>query len=206
MRLTLGLHAPFGRDFVGHEPEVGAGAIAELRRHADALEPAHDPVAGPDLAQLAADRAPVGQDHDSVHALALDDHPLPLDPHLRPLVRGGIEVVRHAAVLVGHPHRRVLHVRHVTAERKQLLEQVVERGRTRGLHLERQPRELVVGAAQLEVQDLECPPALDHLVENRLELLGVDEVPLGGDDGGMGRWVGHDERPGCQLVPLDGGA
>ncbi len=44
---------------------------------------------------------------------------------------------------------------------------------------------LVVGPTELEVLDLERPAALDHLVEDRFELLRVDEVPFCGDNSGM---------------------
>ena len=79
----------------------------------------------------------------------------------------------------------------MAAEREQLLEQVLERRRGGGLHFQRQPGELVVGAPEREVQHLEGAAALDHLVEDLLELLGVDEVAFGGNDGGMGGCVGH---------------
>ncbi len=78
----------------------------------------------------------------------------------------------------------------MAAERQQLLEEILERRRSRRLHLQREPRELVVRAAELEVLNLERAAALDDLVEDRLELLRVDEVAFSGDDGGMS--VGHD--------------
>src|SRR4030095_8071334 len=48
------LDAPFGRDLVRHEREPEAIARLELRDDFDAVNPADDSVAAPDLAQLAA--------------------------------------------------------------------------------------------------------------------------------------------------------
>ena len=62
--------------------------------------------------------------------------------------------------------------------------EILQRGRTRRLDLQREPRELVVRATELEVLNLERAAALDDLVEDCLELLRVDEVPFSGDDGG----------------------
>ena len=64
------------RDLVRHEGEVGAVALAELRGDADAFESADDVIAGPDLAQLPAGGAAVGDDDHGVHALPLDLDPL----------------------------------------------------------------------------------------------------------------------------------
>ena len=87
-------------------------------------------VAGPDLAQLAAQRPPPVAHHDDrIHALALDLDPGAVDPHVGALVGRRVEVVRHAAVRVGGTHGGVLHVDRVAAERQQLLEQVLERRR-----------------------------------------------------------------------------
>ena len=46
--------APLGRDVVAHEGEAEPVALAELRRHADAVVAADDRLAGLDVAQLAA--------------------------------------------------------------------------------------------------------------------------------------------------------
>jgi hypothetical protein len=54
------------------------------------------------------------------------------------------------------------------------------------------------------VEHLEARAALDDLVEDRLELLGVDEVPLGRDDGGMGLSVGlRDDLPVMRVMSGD---
>ena len=50
-------------------------------RDADAVDAAHDRIAGPDVAQLAAQRPPVLDHHDRVHPLALDLDPLAAVPH-----------------------------------------------------------------------------------------------------------------------------
>ena len=70
----------------------------------------------------------------------------------------------------------------MAAERQQFLEEELERRLGTRVHLQRELRELVVGPAEIEVLDLEGGAALDDLVEDGLELLGVDEVALGGHD------------------------
>ena len=51
-----GLDAALRRDFVGHEGEIRAVPLAELRGDPDAFQPADHALAGTDLAQLAARR------------------------------------------------------------------------------------------------------------------------------------------------------
>ena len=182
--------APLGGDLVRHEPEVGPGPVAELGPDADAFEAAHDAIAGADLAEFPAHRAARHQHDDGIHALTFDFDPGTADPDVGALVGRGVEVVRHAAVLLRHAHGGILHVDRMAAEWQELLEEILQRGSARRLHLQREPRELVVRATELEVLNLERAAALDDLVEDRLELLRVDEVAFSGDDGGVS--VGHD--------------
>src|SRR5262249_26039445 len=63
------LDAALRRDVVGHEREVGAIAIAELRRDADAVESAHDAIARAYVAKLAARGNARLDDDRRVHAL-----------------------------------------------------------------------------------------------------------------------------------------
>ena len=85
-------HADFDaalrRHVVGHEREVGAVAVAELRRDADAVEAADDAIAGPQVAELAAFGARGGEHDRRVHPLLPDVDPMPGDADLRPLVGG----------------------------------------------------------------------------------------------------------------------
>ena len=181
-----GLDAALGRDLVDHEREIAALAVAELGRDADALEPAHDLVADPDLAQLPADRlAAGGRTIAASMRCSLDVDPAAADPHLRALVGRGVEVLRRAAVAVGRADERVLLADRVAAERDQILDEPRERRFVRRRDLERQPRDVVVRAAELEVLHLEVAAALDHAVEDRLQELRVDEVTFRGDDGGV---------------------
>src|SRR5678815_5463507 len=71
-----------GRDVVAHECETEPVALLELRRHADALMAADDRLAGPHVTQLAARRARLRDDDHRIHALLLDFHPAPADPHV----------------------------------------------------------------------------------------------------------------------------
>ncbi len=171
-------------------PKSALRPVSELGPDADAFEAAHDAIAGADLAEFPAHRAARHQHDDGIHALTFDFEPGTTDPDVGALVGRGVEVVRHAAVLLGHAHGGILHVDRVAAEWQELLEEILQRRSARRLHLQREPRVLVVRATELEVLNLERAAALDDLVEDRLELLRVDEVAFSGDDGGMS--VGHD--------------
>ena len=70
---------------------------------------------------------PSVDDDDRVHALLLDLDPLPAQPHVRAVVGRRIEVVGDAAVLLGRLDERVALAHRMAAERRELLQQVVER-------------------------------------------------------------------------------
>src|SRR5262249_2423684 len=121
------LDAPLGRALVRHEREPEAIAGPEFRHDLDSADAAHDPRAGPNIPQLAADRAPrrraasvvarAGFDHDrGVHALAFHGNPSALLTHERLVVGRGVEVVGRAAVAIGRHRVRVLGARHPAAE------------------------------------------------------------------------------------------
>ena len=80
----------------------------------------------------------------------------------------------------------------VRAERNQILDHPGQRGVVAGRDLQRELREVVVGAAQLEVEHFELAAAFDHPVEDVLQQLGIDEVAFGRDDGGMSGWRSHE--------------
>ncbi len=189
------LDAPLRRHFVRHEGKVAACAIPEFRRHAQAVEPADDPIADSDLAQLAARRAAVGANHDDrVHALPGHGNPAALDAYVGPHVGRRIEIVRNRAVAIGHQQQRVPLLDGMAAERNQLLEQAPQVGIGRRRDLQFQLREVFVGAADLEMQDVELSAASDHGVEDRVQELRVDEVALGLDDDGVESGVGHGRK------------
>src|SRR5262245_8587980 len=83
--------APFRRDFVRHECEAMTIAFLELGNDANAVHAAHDGIALPHVAQLAAIGVTVLDDDHRVHALAIDVHPLPFHPDHRSMVRRRIE-------------------------------------------------------------------------------------------------------------------
>jgi hypothetical protein len=91
---------------------------------------------------------------------------------------------RRASVAIGGAAQRVLFGRLVAAERNQRFEQRGQRRLGGRRHLECQVREVGVGAADLEVEDLERAAALDDRVEDGRHQLRVDEMSFGGDDGG----------------------
>ena len=112
-------------------------------------------------------RAAVGVDDDHrVHALLLDVDPAAVHAAPRALVGRRVEVVGHAAVAIGDAQERVPLLDGVAAERDQLFEQAAQAGVGRRRDLELQLREIVVGAADLEMQDLELAAVLDHRVED----------------------------------------
>ncbi len=186
------LDSSFRRHLVRHEGKIAALAIAELRRHAQAVEAADHSIADLDLAQLATRRSAVGADHDDrIHALARDGQPAAIDAHVGPHVRRRVEIVRHRAIAIRDPQQRVPFLDGMAAERNQLLEQTAQAGVGRRRHLQLQLREVVVGAADLEMQDLELTAALDHGIEDGVQELRVDEVALSLDDDGVRGCVGH---------------
>jgi hypothetical protein len=166
-------------------------AIAEFRSDPESFESADDAIAGAHVAQLPALGGAVGDDDHGVHALPRHVDPASIDPHLGSLVGRRIEVVRHRAVAIRRADERVAFLGDVTAERDQRLEQGRERGTGRRRHLEAQPREVLVGAANLEVQHLEGAAAFDHGIEDRIEELRIDQVPFGLDDRAVRQGVGH---------------
>ncbi len=114
--------------------------------------------------------------------------PAAADAHVGPHVGGRVEVVGDRAVPVRDSQERVLFLDGVAAERNQLLDEAAQAGVGRRRDLELQLREVVVGAADLEVQHLELPAALDDRIEDGVEELRVDEVALGLDDDGVKWW------------------
>ena len=94
----------------------------------------------------------------------------------------------------------------VTAERDQRLEQGCERRCARGRNLQREAREILVGAPDLEMQHFERAAAFDHRVEDRVQQLGIDQVPFGGDDRIVRLCVGHVVRIIALVLPPKGGS
>ena len=133
----------------------------------------------PDFAQLPADgRAVLADDDDRVHALARHRDPAPVHAHVGPQVGGRIEVVWNRAVTVRDSQQRVPFLDGMAAEWNQLFDEPAQAGVGRGRHLQLQLREIVVGAADLEVQHLELPAPLDDGIEDGVEELRVDQVAL----------------------------
>jgi hypothetical protein len=151
-----------------------------------AVHAAHHLIAGANVPQLPADGAILHDDDRGIHTLVQDVDPAAAHPHGRLLVGRRIEIFRGAPGLVGRPQYRVALPHRVTAERHQLLQQPLQHALTCGRHLQLQVRELVVRAADLEVLHLECPAAFNHLVENQIQQLRIDEVAFGFDDGERG--------------------
>ena len=121
--------------------------------------------------------------------------PSAVDAHVGPHVGGRVEIVWNRAVPVRDSQERVLLLDGVAAERNQLLDEAAQAGVGRRRDLELDLRELVVGAADLEVQHFELAAALDDGIEDGVEELRVDQVALRLDDDCVQWWsFGHDQE------------
>ena len=180
------------RNLVRHEREAVAIAIAELRRHAHAGHAAHDPIAGPHVAQLAAARGPCRRSTITASMRCFCDvEPAAAAAHHRAVVRRRVEIVRHAAVAVGDSQERVGLIRQAAAERHQLLEHLAQDLLARRRDSHRNRRRLVVAAADVELEHVERRVALDHGVEHDVQHLRIDQVAFGLDDLAESRRVCH---------------
>src|SRR6185436_12035430 len=172
------LDPPLRRYVVAHEGKAEAVAFAELRRHAYAVVTADDALAGLDVAQFAA-CGRLSPDHNHrVHALVIDVYPLSAQSNVGPMVGRRIEVVGDATVFFSRFVEHVALADRMRAERRDLLEQVIER-RTigcRDAHLD--ARRVVVGPADVERQNLVGPFEFNDFVEQGGEQAGVDEMAL----------------------------
>ena len=122
--------------------------------------------------------ASAGDDDDRVHALLLDLHPRPSEAHVRAVVGRRVEVVGHAAILL----RRLRRARcaRCTGWQPNVVSCCSRSSSTRRVgrrdaHLD--ARGVVVGAADVELQDLVGGLELDDLVEDRGQEARVDQVP-----------------------------
>ena len=149
------LDAALGRDLVRHEREAQAIARLELRDDLDAVDPADDGVAAPDLAQLAAHGTVRSRRRSPRPCAGARRHPVPLAADERLMVRGGVEVVRSAAVAIGGTSCDVLDARDAAAEADQFRQQLRQDLLGRRRHAHRDERRLVVGAADAEFEHLE---------------------------------------------------
>ena len=105
-----------------------------------------------------------------------------------------VEIVGHAAVRSGDAQKRVPLVDRVAAERNQLLDSRRSPGSVGAETLSGSCEKLVVGAADLEVQNLELTAALDDGIEDGVEELRVDQVAFRPDDDRVQWSFGHDRK------------
>ena len=120
--------APLRRHVVAHEGEAEPVAFAELGRHADAVVAADDRLAG--LARRAAcgtRRVCPSTTITASMRWLLDFHPLAAEPDVGAVVGRRVEVVGDAAVLFRRLDEHVALADRMAAERRELLQQVVER-------------------------------------------------------------------------------
>ena len=106
------------------------------------------------VAQLAArGRRAVDDDH-RVHALLVDLDPAAAQANVRAMVGGRVEVVRDAAILLGRLQNGVAPRGRMSAERRELLQQIVERRLVGDGDAHLDARRVVVGPADVEREDL----------------------------------------------------
>ena len=163
----------FRRHVVAHEREPVPVPFLELGRHADAVVTADDGVARLHVAQLTAHSPSVARHDHRVHPLILYVDPAPAEPHVCAVVGRGVEIVGHTVVLLGRLDRCIALTHGMAAERRELLQQLVQRsgiGR-RDPHLH--TRGVVIRAADIEEQDfvrkLLCSMILSKIADNRPE-------------------------------------
>ena len=171
-----GFHLALRRDAVGHEGEGQAVALLGFGRDADAAQAHHDRVAGAQIAQAAAIGAAVPDHHHGVHALVFDLDPLLPVAHVGVVVGGGVEIFRRAAVALHGGQRGVARIHRGAAQIQKLVQQVLERGAVRRLHLQAQVGGFAVGAADAELLHFEAAVILHDLIEDVLHDVGVDQV------------------------------
>ena len=136
------------------------------------------------VAQLAARRPAVLDDDHRVHPLPPDLDPAAVVPDDGAVIGGGVEVLGRAAVLVGGgaPSRRSPPADGSRARAAPRAATTAPRlvGRR---DLQSQPRVVLVGAADVEAEDLEGAVVADDGVEDRGQDPRVDEVTLGLENG-----------------------
>ena len=194
------LDAPLRGDLVGHEREAETIARLKFRENLDAVHAAHHRVAGPNLAQLAAERAArlrtarfgaraFFDDDGRVHALALHGNPLAAAADERLVIRGGVEVFRRAAVAIRRDGVRVLRAGDAAAEPHELREQLRQYLVARSGDAHRHERRFLVRAADPELEHFERAVVAHDGVEHRIKELRVDEMAFGFDH--LGSVVGR---------------
>ena len=175
------LHPPLGRDVTGHEREPEPVAFLELGQDPDAVHPADHAVPAADVAELAADRPAVAHRHHRIHPLVLHVHPAPAVANLGPVIGGRVEVVGDEAV-TGRGQSHLSLRPGMAPQGDQLFDQLAEPVPGIRRHPQLELRELLVGAADGELEHVEAGAAFDDLVEDRAEQPRVDEVALRLDD------------------------
>ena len=123
---------------------------------------------------------PSGDDDHRVHPLLLDLHPPSAHAHVRAVVGGRVEVVRHAAVLLGRLDERVALAHRVAAPRWSA---------AAAAHRARCPSAAVIRISMREASSLVRPMSnfrisywaliFDDLVEDCRQMAGVDQVSFG---------------------------
>ena len=134
------------------------------------------------IAQAAAGGAAAGDHDHRVHALVLHFHPLAVDGAPASVIGGGIEILRRAAVALDRAELGVAGIDRRAAQAEQLAEQLLHVGRVRRFDPQAQVGRVAIGAADAELFDFEAAVVFDHLVEDLLHEVGIDQVAFGLDD------------------------
>ena len=121
-------------------------------------------------------------DDHRVHALVLHFDPFAVDPHERVVIAGGVEIFGRAAVALDEPECGVARLDRRAADGEQLREHVVHLLAGRRFDAQPQIGRIAVGAADAELFHFETAVRFDHLVEDLLHDVGIDQVAFGLDD------------------------
>ena len=98
------------------------------------------------------------------------------------VISGGVKIFRRAAVPLDRAQLRVAAIHRRASEAQQLLQQPLHRGLLGRLDLQPQIRRFAIGAPDAKLLDFEPAAELDHLIEDLLHDVGIDQVALGLDN------------------------
>jgi hypothetical protein len=153
-----------------------------FRGDPDAAHAGDYQVARLEVAQPPAEGFGSTNDDHRVHALVLHFDEVAVDTHCGVVVAGGVEILRRAAVALDEPQHGVPGLGGRTTDRQQLRQHVIHLPACGRFHTQSEKRRLAVGAADTELLHFETAVGFDHLVEDLLHDVRIDQVAFGLDD------------------------
>ena len=176
------LHLALGRDAVGHEGKGEAVALFGFGDDADAAHADDNLVTGLDVAQAAAIRDSVLDNEQGVHTLVAGFVPRVAVADKGPVIGRGVEIFGGAAVAFDSLEGGIAGVSGRAAEAEELREHSFEMLLVGGLDAHAELGGFAVGAADVELFDLEPSAEFDDGVEDLFHDVRVDQVAFCFDD------------------------